>query len=94
LAEEAGNRVLVLNLGNLQRMASAMVGQLLLLHRRLRKQGGRLILCQVPSSLLEIFCLLRLTQVWTIFTREQEALQTAEEGPWTAWWRRWRYRWA
>lgn len=75
LAEQEGRRKLVLNFGNVDRLASAMLGKLLLLNRKLRGLGGKLVLCRIAPHLYEIFALLRLSQVFGIFAEEQEALQ-------------------
>ena len=51
LIEERGYTRVVIDLGTVQRMSSAMFGQLLALWRQARAAGGRLVLCSTrPGS--------------------------------------------
>jgi anti-anti-sigma factor len=75
LVRNEGRHHLVLNLGNIDRLATAMVGKLLILHRRLRAVGGSLVLCRIAPHLYEIFTLLGLTRILRIVPKEPEALQ-------------------
>jgi anti-anti-sigma factor len=75
LGEEAGHRPLVLNFAAVERLSTEMVGKLLALQRKVQEKGGRLALCQINPQVYQVFKILRLPQVLTIFADEQEALQ-------------------
>jgi anti-sigma B factor antagonist len=75
---DEGRRKVVLNFANVDRLASATLGKLLLLHRHLRAAGGWLVLCQIPPHLYEVFAILKLPRVLAIRAHEQEALQILE----------------
>jgi anti-anti-sigma factor len=76
LVEDEGRRHLVLNLGNVRSMDSAMLGKLLMLNKRVLASNGRLKLCQVTSELYEVFEAAKLPQLVGIYDEEQDALET------------------
>lgn len=75
LGEEAGHRPLVLNFGQVERLSTELMGKLVALQRRVQEKGGRLALCQIHPQVYEVFKILKLPQVLSIYTDEQEALQ-------------------
>jgi anti-sigma B factor antagonist len=75
LGDEAGYRNLVLSFSAVDRLSTEMLGKILALHRKVQTRGGRLVLCAIKPALFEIFKILRLPQLLTIYADEQEALQ-------------------
>jgi anti-anti-sigma factor len=76
LGEEAGHRVVVVNFRGVERLSTEMLGKILALQRKVQARGGRLLLCEISPTLLEIFQLLKLTRLLTIHADEQAALQS------------------
>jgi anti-sigma B factor antagonist len=75
LVQSDRHRKLVLNFTNIDRLATAMLGKLVLLQSKLKATGGRLVLCHVAPHLYEIFSLLKLRQILSIYRGEPEALE-------------------
>ena len=76
LVENFGCRKFVVNFGNVRRVATMMVGKLLALHRKVQSGGGRLVICTIIPELREIFEILKLSQLCSLYEDEQEALQS------------------
>jgi anti-sigma B factor antagonist len=75
LGEEAGHRPLVLNFGQVERLSTELMGKLVALQNRVHEKGGRLALCKIHPQVYEVFKILKLPQVFSIFADEQDALQ-------------------
>src|SRR5262249_41349379 len=75
LVQSDRHRKLVLNFATIDRLATAMLGKLVLLQSKLQALGGRLVLCNVAPHLYEIFSLLKLRQILSIYRGEPEALE-------------------
>ena len=75
LVDELGRRKLLLNFSNVEFMSSAALGKLIRLHQRLNQVGGKLILCGISKSILEIFEITKLDKMLKIVKDEQGALQ-------------------
>lgn len=75
LGEEVGHRPLVLNFGTVERLSTELLGKLVALQRKVQQKGGRLALCAINPQVFEVFKILKLPQVLTIYADEQEALQ-------------------
>jgi anti-sigma B factor antagonist len=76
LVEVDGRRRLVLDFSHVDRLATAMLGKLVMMHQKIRAVNGRLALCRIAPHLSEIFTLLKLPQVLDIYRDEPEALQS------------------
>jgi anti-anti-sigma factor len=76
LVEDEGRLQLVLNLGNVQSMDSAMLGQLIRLNKQILAANGRLKLCQISAALYEVFEAVKLPQLVGIYDEERDALDT------------------
>jgi anti-anti-sigma factor len=74
LVDPGGQRRIVLSLAGVERLDSAMLGHILLLHRRAQEAGGRLALCRLTPELYELFQLVQLTGFLSIYGDESEAL--------------------
>jgi anti-anti-sigma factor len=68
LAEQVGRGQLLLNLGNVQAMASMALSQIIALKKKLDAQGGRLVLCNVQPAVHELFELTRLYDFFNLAT--------------------------
>ena len=73
---EGGVRKLVLNLGDVEYLASYGVGKLAGLDRRVLAAGGRLALCRLTPVVSEIIDIMQLRRKFLIYGTEQEALQS------------------
>jgi anti-anti-sigma factor len=81
LVEELPRPQLVLNLGMVERVSSAMIGRLATLHTRLQKGGGRLALCKVHPDLYAVLKMLQLHRYLNVYDQEQDAVQALEQVP-------------
>jgi anti-sigma B factor antagonist len=66
---------LVLNFGGVERLSSAVLGQVVALERAVRRAGGRLALCGVRPDLSHLFTITRLDRYLDLYPSEGEALQ-------------------
>ena len=73
LVNDRGCRRLILDFGAVRRMSTHMLGELIILHKKLQNVGGRLVLCGLNADLIEIFYVTRLTAIFTLFKEEEEA---------------------
>jgi anti-sigma B factor antagonist len=76
LVGEEGRRFLVLNLANIERLDSLMLGKLVSLHKKTLAAGGRLALCKLRPKLFEVFQTLGLTGFLWIYGEERDAVQS------------------
>jgi anti-sigma B factor antagonist len=74
LVEEQGETKLVISFRDVRYMSSAMVGQLVKLHKKVVKVGGRMILCGFSPTLREVFRISHLDKLLEIQENEQVAL--------------------
>jgi anti-anti-sigma factor len=75
LANDPSRRHLVLNLENVERLSSSMVGAFIALRNKIAGVGGQLVLCGIDRELYEIFLIFRLPRLLRIYAAEQDALQ-------------------
>src|SRR5262249_60537501 len=75
LVDRDGRRLFILSFGQVMGLASRMLGELVGLHKRLQKAGGRLVLCEVSPFLYEFFETAKLPGLLCLRGGEQEALQ-------------------
>jgi anti-sigma B factor antagonist len=80
LVETSGCRDLVLDFGHVDRVASHLLGALLIVYKRVVGRGGRLVLCSLKPALREVFVTLRLDLVFTIRDGEEPALGERQPG--------------
>ncbi len=76
LVDELGRRKVLLNFSNVEFMSSAALGKLIRLHQRLHSIGGKLVLCGISKSILEIFEITKLDKMLTIVKDEQTGLNS------------------
>lgn len=75
LAGEEGRRTILVNFAGVESMTSAMLGELVLLHRTLSECGGQLAFCRVEPFLMHVFKIVKLPERIVIYDDEATALQ-------------------
>jgi anti-sigma B factor antagonist len=76
LIQRGGCRRLVLHFGAVQRVSSHMLGELVVLLKRMLASGGCLVLSNFAPELRDTFTLLRLDRIFTIRDTEEDAVQS------------------
>ena len=74
LVDEQGLDRLVLSFREVRYMSSAMIGQLMKLHKKVLKAQGRLILCGFSPDIREVFRISNLDRLLEIVENERSAL--------------------
>ena len=75
LITDSGCRLLVLNFAAVSHVASHLLGELIVLHKKMIEADGHLALCEFTSQLQETFQMLRLTLIFNVYDTEDEALR-------------------
>lgn len=65
---------LLLNLGSIEYLSSAGLGSLVGLLKKCRRKGGRIKLCCLHGTILELFEVMKLTKIFEIYGMEEEAI--------------------
>jgi len=73
---EAGNKKLLINLGQTTFMNSVSLGVLIAGHSNYAKRGAQLKLCQVDKKIQNIFVVTRLSLVFETYETEEEATKS------------------
>ena len=76
LVDELGRRKLLLVFDTVEFMSSAALGKLIRLHQRLHQVGGKLVLCGISKSIMEIFEITKLDKMLTIVKDDQTGLNS------------------
>jgi anti-sigma B factor antagonist len=71
-AEPGGQ--LLLNFSNVDHLASAALGMLITLHKKVQEQNGRLKLSNINRQIFQVFRITRLNRVFDIYETADEAL--------------------
>jgi anti-sigma B factor antagonist len=66
IIEKTKQGKLVLNFSNVQSLSSASLGLLVIIHKKIREQGGNLELCNLSQNILKVFKITQLTKVFNI----------------------------
>jgi anti-anti-sigma factor len=74
VAEKADCRHLLVNLEGVTMMASAMLGKLAGLHKRLEAEGGKLILCEIGPKVQELLDVTSLNDLFHIRETEMKGV--------------------
>lgn len=74
LVEKEQRKNLLLNFANVEFLVSAALNKLILLDKKIKTAGGKLLLCNLKPEIFDIFAVTRLTQLFNIKRTEQEAL--------------------
>lgn len=64
--EASGTRKLLLSFEHVQHMSSAMLGKLMMLHKRCKADKIKLKFCAISSNLMEVFTITNLTRIFDI----------------------------
>src|SRR5262249_38184121 len=83
LVDEECRLQLLLNLANVESLASAMLGRFLTLHHKVLAAGGRLKFCGLSPAVQEVFATARLPVLFGFYPGEEEALRTFGPEPLT-----------
>lgn len=82
-AERAGvNKRLLLSFQGVSYMSSAMIGKLVLLNKRCKKDGIDLKLCDISSNVAEVFKIMKLNKVFDIQKTEEKGLKAFSKKGW------------
>jgi anti-sigma B factor antagonist len=73
---EAGNKKLLINLGQTTFMNSVSLGVLIAGHSNYAKRAAKLKLCSVDKKIQNIFVVTKLSLVFDVYDEEPEALKT------------------
>jgi anti-sigma B factor antagonist len=73
---EAGNKKLLINLGQTTFMNSVSLGTLISGHTNYAKRGAQLKLCSVDKKIQNIFVVTRLSLVFETYETEEEAIKS------------------
>ena len=76
---QQGCHRLVLHFGAVRRIASHMLGELVVLLKHMLAAHGCLLLCGLDPELRETFALLKLDRIFTIRDTEEQALQCCRD---------------
>lgn len=82
-ADAAGSeKRMVLNFRGVNFMSSAMIGKLVLLSKKCRKDSIALKLCEISGNVQEVFKIMKLNKVFEIYKTEEKALKAFDKKGW------------
>jgi len=76
---ESGNKHLILNLSETQHLNSTALGVLIQAHSNYVKRGGQMKLCAVDSRIQNIFVITKLSLVFDVYPKEEQAIASFAE---------------
>ena len=76
---EAGNKHLVINLGETQHLNSTALGVLISAHSNYVRRGGQMKLCSVDKRIENIFVITKLSLVFDVYPTEEQAIASFAE---------------
>jgi anti-sigma B factor antagonist len=76
---EAGNKQLVINLGETQHLNSTALGVLISAHSNYVRRGGQMKLCSVDKRIENIFVITKLSLVFDVYPNEEQAVASFSE---------------
>ena len=71
--EEPGIKLL-LDFANVDHLASAALGTLITLHKKVKASSGALVMCKIRPEIYEVFAITRLNRLFDIKDDENEAM--------------------
>jgi anti-sigma B factor antagonist len=71
---EAGNKQLIINLGETQHLNSTALGVLISAHSNYVRRGGHMKLCAVDKRIENIFVITKLSLVFDVYSTEEQAI--------------------
>ncbi len=75
LVETDQRKQLLLNFTGVEFLSSAALNKLIILDKKVKSHGGKLVLCDLRQEIKEVFAITRLDQLFTISSTEQKALK-------------------
>jgi anti-sigma B factor antagonist len=82
LADEANGKML-LDFRGVTFMSSAMIGKIVLLNKKCKTNKTTIKLCNISSSIMEVFEITRLNKIFSIYDSEEDALAAfGKKGGW------------
>lgn len=79
LAEAEPRAKLLLDFGNVDHLASAALGMLITLHKKVQEQSGALKLANINRQIFQVFKITRLNRVFDIHDTADRALEAFEQ---------------
>jgi len=76
VVERSSNLKLLLVFDNVEHLSSAALGMLITVNNKVRQRGGQLRLSEIDPQLLEVFTITKLNQLFQIYDRTQEAVDS------------------
>lgn len=74
LVEADHLKSLLLNFTGVEFLSSAALNKLIILDKKVKSSGGKLVLCDLRQEIKEVFAITRLDQLFNIANSEQEGL--------------------
>ncbi|NBO92647.1 MAG: anti-sigma factor antagonist [Planctomycetia bacterium] len=76
LVDVQGSKKILLNFSNVEYLSSAALGKLITLNKKLQQVAGKLILCHINDSIIEVFEITKLDKFFKIKKDETEGLNS------------------
>jgi anti-sigma B factor antagonist len=73
LVEEQERRVLLIDLGEIQKLSSSLLGRLIALHKRLLVLGGEMAICRIDPEVRKVFDVCQLPRLLHLYADERDA---------------------
>jgi anti-anti-sigma factor len=73
LVEEEDRHILLVDLGEVQKLSSSLLGRLVALHKRLLALGGDMALCRIDPEVRRVFDVCQLPRLLHLYADEREA---------------------
>lgn len=81
-AVTAGDNKLLLDFDSVSFMSSAMIGKLVLLHKKCKASDVTLKVCNISDNVMEVFKITRLHKVFDIHKDREKALKSFDKKSW------------
>lgn len=78
LVEQFDKRKVVLSMSNVEYLTSSVLGKLITMHRKMHRQQGRLVLCDLQPDVTEIMRISRLNDYFKVACSLDAALQDVQ----------------
>ena len=75
LIDSGADKKFLMNFKNVQFMGSAMIGKIVMVSKKCKKDHIDLRFCEVSDEIMEVFDLMKLTNVLQIYSAESEAIE-------------------
>ncbi|OGZ69487.1 MAG: hypothetical protein A3D44_03655 [Candidatus Staskawiczbacteria bacterium RIFCSPHIGHO2_02_FULL_42_22] len=72
---DVGAHEMVVNFENIEYMSSAAIAKFIRIQRRISDRGGKLVLCQIPPQIYEVFEITRFHHLFKIVATQADALR-------------------